>query len=444
MVSKMKILLAEPSDHVAQSILRSKRAQIHQITHVHTGPECLSAVEKDSPDIVIIDIMTPVMHGIEILRKIREQYPDLGVIITTFQTMAQNYRAAIEAGANYFLPKPFDINEFFDLVEKHQTSPLQPVQLPLDPGMQYSKESCYAPKPSVLTSYIKFWGTRGSNPVSGNEYVRYGGNTCCIEVRHHDTLAIIDAGTGIRPLGEQLAQENHENYHLFIGHTHWDHITGFPFFTPIYQKNGDIIVWSPVGFEKSTKELFTDMLAYAYFPVRLEEMHSKIMFKEMRDTKPIRVGDLLLDTYHTNHPGPTLGFKIISPNKTIGYITDNEMLMGYLGHPNDITSDHPLLEPHLGLIEFLKGCDIVIHEAQYLSEEYVHKIGWGHSSIPNATVLIREVGCKEWIVTHHEPTHTDEMLQLKAQLHRDILSECNIDCSVELAYDGYMIPLDTI
>lgn len=438
----MIIILAEPSDHVAQSILRSKRAQKHTFYHVHTGTECLSFVEKYAPDLVVIDIMTPVMHGIEVLKKIRHKEKDLGVIISSFQTMVQNYRAAVEAGANYFLPKPFDIDHFFDLIDQHEKKPLTPTQISLDKGHQFSKELCYTPKPSVLTSYIKFWGTRGSNPVAGNEYVRFGGNTCCLEVRHNDTLAIIDAGTGIRPLGEQLLHEDHESYHLFVGHTHWDHITGFPFFAPIYQKNGSIVVWSPVGFEKSTKELFTDMLAYAYFPVRLEEMHSKIMFKELRDTKPISVGDLLIDTYHTNHPGPTLGFKIISPQKTIGYITDNEMLMGYLGHPNDITSDHPLLEPHLGLIEFLKGCDVIIHEAQYLPEEYAHKIGWGHSSISNATVLIREVGCKEWIVTHHEPTHTDEKLQLKAQLHRDILRECNVQCSVELAYDGFMLPLD--
>lgn len=438
---KMRVLLGEPSEPFAKSLIAAKEAKDFEIYHAKTGPECLDRVETFRPDIIVIDIMMPIMHGIEVLKKIREFHPNLGVIVTSFQTMVQNYRAAIEAGASYFLPKPFEAETFFRLLKKHQEEPLQPTPLKIEHDELTESKTCYTPPPNFHTSYIKFWGTRGSNPVAGNEYVRHGGNTCCLEVRYDDDLAIIDAGTGIRPLGEHLMTENHNEYHLFVGHTHWDHITGFPFFTPIYSKDGNINIYSPVGFEKSTKELFTDMLAYAYFPVRLEEMRSRILFKELRDTQPVQLGSLTIDTFHTNHPGPTLGFKITSPDKTVGYITDNEMLMGYMGHPKDITPNHPLLEPHHGLIEFLKGCDMIIHEAQYLQEEYAKKIGWGHSSIANATVLIRETECSEWYVTHHDPTHTDEILQKKIQLQRDVLEDCGLDCTVELAFDGLVLPL---
>lgn len=437
----MKILYGEPSKHLADRTLKATKAKEHEFLHVITGPECIDAIDAFAPDLIIIDIMMPVMHGIEILHKIRAEGNTTPVIVTSFQTLVQNYNAAIEAGANYFLAKPYSHETLFTLVAASQNGTLHPEKLPEPNGHAFTKSTCYTPHLQVDNCYIKFWGTRGSNPVAGNEYVRYGGNTCCLEIRYNDTVVIIDAGTGIRPLGEKLGNEPERDYNLFIGHTHWDHITGFPFFTPLYHKKGKVTIWSPIGFEKSTKELFTDMLAYAYFPVRLEEMDSKIEFNELRDTQPVTINEITIDTFHTNHPGPTLGFKIKSPNKTIGYITDNETLMGYVGHPNEIHAEHELLEPHLGLIEFLKDCDTVIHEAQYLPQEYPKKIGWGHSSVSNATVLIREIGCDHWIVTHHEPTHTDEKIELKAQLHKDILKECNVDTTVEMAYDGYIIPL---
>ena len=136
-----------------------------------------------------------------------------------------------------------------------------------------------------------------------------------------------------------------------------------------------------------------------------------------------------------------MGLKIQSPNKTVGYISDNEVLLGYHAHPNRIGLGHSLLEPHRSLIDFLQDCDLIIHEAQYFPEEYQRKIGWGHSSIPNATVLLKYTGCQEWLVTHHDPNHKDCDLQLKQQLHTDVIKECNLNIKVAMAYDGLTIPL---
>lgn len=438
---KPKLLLADHSIEILQTITNAPLATKYQIETVRTGPECLSKIHEFKPDLIYMDMMLPQMHSIEILKKIKEE-PELskiGVIIGSFQIMIQNYHSAIDNRANYFLEKPFYPDFFFSLVEKFFQGSLEPVPFALHHASESDILSCYNPIASTHSSYIRFWGTRGSNPVSGPEYVKHGGNTCSLEVTYEGETVIIDAGTGIRQLGETL--DGKDKINLFIGHTHWDHITGIPFFKPLYQKNCDVTIWSPVGFEQSTKKLFSNMLAYAYFPVRLDEMHSKLSFKELRDSKPIHIGKITIETHYTNHPGPTFGFKITTPSKKIGYITDNEMLIGFHGNPNEITLDHPKLKPHLDLIEFLKDCDTVIHEAQYFPSEYHTKVGWGHSSIPNATALIKHLSCKEWIVTHHDPAHKDYDLQVKNQVHQDVLKECNIDCLFQLAYDGLIIPI---
>ncbi|MGE0832762.1 MAG: response regulator [Simkaniaceae bacterium] len=424
------------------AILTSKEAADYEIATAKTGSLVLKKIQEFEPDLLILDLMMPHLHGIEVMKTIKtnKRYSSMGIIVSSYHVMVQNYHAAIEEGADYFLVKPFEMGQLFALIKEFFAGTLKPSPFTLKSGHEILQTHCYHPIPSTLSSYMRFWGTRGSNPVAGSEYVRYGGNTSCLEVRYGEDLLIIDAGTGIRQLGDIIDLEDSQTVHLFISHTHWDHITGFPFFGPLYKKNCNVVVWAPVGFEKSTKELFTNMLAYAYFPVRLDEMKAKVTFKELRDNRPVSIGNIIVDCHFTNHPGPTVGFKIKSPNKTIGYITDNEVLFGYHGHPNEIHLKHPLLEPHLHLIDFLKDCDTIVHEAQYFPEEYYRKTGWGHSSIPNATVLMKYTGCKDWIVTHHDPNHKDNDLQVKLQLHHDIIEECNLKIHVDIAYDGLMLP----
>ncbi|MEM7175903.1 MAG: response regulator [Chlamydiota bacterium] len=443
MKTKHRLLIADPATALIDKVTAAKEARNYEIAVAKTGPAVLKTVKEFEPELIVIDLMMPHIHAIEILKTLKASphTRPIGVIIASYHIMIQNYHAAIEAGVDYFLSKPFSIDHLFTLIDRYFQKTLTPDPFSLIINHTETQTHCYHPTASTFSSYIRFWGTRGSNPVAGANYVRYGGNTSCLEIKCGHDRVIIDAGTGIRELGEYLQLKEGETMHLLISHTHWDHITGFPFFNPLYQKNCSIVIWAPIGFEKNTKELFTNMLAHAYFPVRLDEMKAQISFKELRDNRPISIGNLVIDTHFTNHPGPTLGFKIKTPNQTIGYITDNEALLGYSGHPNAIHRKHPLLEPHLSLIAFLKDCPLVIHEAQYFPEEYARKIGWGHSSISNATVIIKYIGCKEWIVTHHDPSHNDRNLQIKAQLHRDVVADCNLQIKVDIAYDGLMIPV---
>ncbi|MBS0603598.1 MAG: response regulator [Verrucomicrobia bacterium] len=440
--TKNRILIADPDEQLARLLKKHKSASRYVFETAKNGFECLSKIETFQPDLVLMELMLPQIHGMEILRKVKcdPRTKHIGVIITSAHVMIQNYQAAIKLQCDYFLEKPFEPSEIFTLFKLFFNSDLHP-----DPfsGKESAMEGkhCYVPKMHTPNSYIKFWGTRGSNPVSGPDYVRFGGNTSCLEIRHGHDLIIVDAGTGIRPLGSALCDAKPKNIHLLISHTHWDHLAGFPFFAPIYDPNCHITIWTPIGFEKTTRELFTEMLAYAYFPVRLDDIQANLSFKDMLEGDPFQIGHINVNTHYAYHPGATLCFKFGINKTTFGYATDNEFLMGYHGNPSMITKKHPLITPYRSMIKFFKDCDFLIHEAQYTPIEYQKKVGWGHSSITNATALILQAEIREWIITHHDPKHTDGEILKKMQMQYDVFDEINYGCRPRMAFDGMTIPI---
>lgn len=386
--------------------------------------------------------MLPGTHGIEILNiaKNSSSMSKIGVILTSYHSLMQNYNSAIKLGANYFIEKPYTNESLFQLIHLFFEGTLCPSPFPNKKPISTTPPlHPFTPKPP---SYIKLWGTRGSNPVAGSEYVRFGGNTPCLEVRNGEDLIIIDAGSGIRSLGQILHDSPQKELNLLLSHTHWDHLLGFPFFHPIYEADRQINIWSPVGFEKNTKALFTDMLAYAYFPVGLDDIQSKILFKDLRDSQTISFGSIKISTHYAFHPGSTLCFKIEMNGKKIGYVTDNEFLLGCHLPPQQILKKPSLLTPYLSFMHFLKDCDLLIHEAQYSSEEYINHVGWGHSSVSNVSFLVKNLNLKKWIVTHHDPRHTDEDLLQKHQNQQSLMQQLDHECTVQLAYDGMMIPIE--
>ena len=441
-MSKKKILIADSSLGFLSSLKESPKAEAFEIETALNGSECLLKLENFKPDLLIVDFMLPEMHGIEIL-KIAQSSPSeqkIGVILTGYHTMVQNYHSAIKLGALYFIEKPCALSTFFHLIHLFFEGTLSPV-----PFSQKQQALHYTPTilpVSKIPSYLKLWGTRGSNPVAGSEYVRFGGNTLCLEIKNGQDLLIIDAGSGIRGLGQILHDHSDKKMNILLSHTHWDHLLGFPFFYPIYQPHREIHICTPVGFEKTTKELFSDMLAYAYFPVGIDDIQSTLCFHDLRDLQTLQFDSIQITSHYAFHPGPTLCFKIEMKGKKIGYVTDNEILMGYHLSPLHIAKENPMLDPYQSLISFLSDCDILIHEAQYSNEEYIDRVGWGHSSISNASLLIKHAGIKRWIVTHHDPRHTDEYLLQKYQQHLSIMEELQHDCLIQFAYDGMMIAID--
>jgi diguanylate cyclase (GGDEF)-like protein len=239
----------------------------------------------------------------------------------------------------------------------------------------------------------------------GEGTARYGGNTSCTELRAPDgTVIVLDCGTGARELGMHLTQTLKPpiHLHLFIGHTHWDHIQGFPFFVPAFMPGVELNVYAPLGFQQSLEEAMAGQMEYSYFPVKLRDLRSRIHFTELEEGF-FRVGDVLVETQYLNHTAPTIAYRMTCGGTTVAYVTDHEPFWknegGILRHPGD--------QRH---VAFMKDADLVIHDAQYTEEEFRTRIGWGHSTVEYAVDVAMAAGVKRVALFHHDPTHDDTMM----------------------------------
>ncbi len=261
---------------------------------------------------------------------------------------------------------------------------------------------------------IRFWGTRGSIAAPGASTARYGGNTSCVEVRASDgTVIVLDCGTGARELGLHLAQTMPQpiRLHLFIGHTHWDHIQGFPFFVPAFLPGSELNIYAPLGLQRGLEEAMAGQMEYSYFPVKMRDLRSRIHFTEL-DEGFFRVGGVLVETQFLNHTAPTIAYRMTSDGATIAYATDHEPFWNASGR----VSQHPGDERH---IAFLKGANLVIHDAQYTDAEYRDKVGWGHSSIEYAVDVALAAGVERLVLFHHDPAHDDATMERMEAMARD-------------------------
>lgn len=277
---------------------------------------------------------------------------------------------------------------------------------------------------------IKFWGVRGSIPCPGATTWKYGGNTPCIELRTKDPkrLIIIDAGSGIRELGNYLMAhdlpEGPIKADIFLTHTHWDHIMGLPFFTPIYIPGNQFTIYGPVTFEDETlKDIIGGQLTYRYFPIRQDELAAKIDYIDLKESI-IDLGDgITVKSTYLNHPVLCLGYRFEHHGKIFCTAYDTEPFRNvFCTDPNDPSYDEGMAiegeivaaEENQRLFDFLSGADLLIHDAQYTQEEYESsRLGWGHSSFEHVISMARDINIRKLALFHHEPIRRDdEMDQL--------------------------------
>ena len=206
---------------------------------------------------------------------------------------------------------------------------------------------------------IRCWGSRGSIPVSGREYLKYGGDTTCLEIRSRDgDLIILDAGSGIRKLGNQLLAEKAECIHILFTHSHWDHLLGFPFFKPLYKKGTRIEVYGCTFAQESIKNILSNTMQPPYFPVNLSEVKASINYHQAC-RGPFSIGKLIIKTIPLSHPNRGVGYKITEDEKHMVFLTDNELSYK---HPGGLTFQE--------YEDFSRGADILIHDAEFSAEEY--------------------------------------------------------------------------
>lgn len=242
--------------------------------------------------------------------------------------------------------------------------------------------------------YIKCWGSRGSIPVSGKNYLKYGGDTTCIEIRtKSDDIIIIDAGTGIRKLGNKLIEEERFRYNFLFTHAHWDHLLGFPFFKPIFFNNSELRIHKCPFPGTYAEKMISQILSSPYFPGK----HSAKIVFEKGCPEQFEIGSITIIPIRLSHPNGGSGYKFIENGKSFVFLTDNEL--GHI-HPGGLPSDDYL--------KFSIGADLLIHDAEYTSKEYETFIKWGHSSCADVIDLSIKAEIKELGLFHLNQERTDK------------------------------------
>ncbi|PAJ75817.1 MBL fold metallo-hydrolase [Pseudoalteromonas sp. NBT06-2] len=245
---------------------------------------------------------------------------------------------------------------------------------------------------------VTFYGTRGSIPTPGENTVKYGGNTACVLIVADNKKLILDAGTGIKKLGEELISNN-DPVTIILSHNHWDHIQGFPFFVPAYQKNRQINIYSAPT-NPVEHNAIIEQMNMSTFPLSFKDLSADIKIIPFKNKfENMIINGFSISSIHINHPNGGFAYKICHNNKAVAYVTDNE-----------VYSKDNLNTDFTEWIDFLRDVDFLIHDAQYTDLEMPLKLGWGHSSIDQAVKLAKAAKVKVLVLYSHAPERTDTEL----------------------------------
>ena len=258
--------------------------------------------------------------------------------------------------------------------------------------------------------------------------MRYGGNTSCVEVRSGGDIIILDAGTGLRLLGQSLVKEfkgRTLNLTLLITHTHWDHIQGLPFFAPIYDSRCRLRILGCEGARKGLVDALTGQMESTYFPVTFAKLPSNIEIEEIKDFN-FDIGPVCVRAQRANHPGVCVGYRLFSPDGLVTFFPDTE--------PRPGGDDR-------GMIEFVRDTDLLILDSQYDSAEYKKHTGWGHGCVDDSVALALAANVKQLCLFHHDPDHDDKKVDAFVKHARRLVAKARSKMKVEAAHEGMMIQL---
>jgi phosphoribosyl 1,2-cyclic phosphodiesterase/CheY-like chemotaxis protein len=287
---------------------------------------------------------------------------------------------------------------------------------------------------------IRFWGTRGSIPKPGPDFVRYGGNTSCVEVRSASgVLILLDCGTGAHGFGQALLEEakganGPRRGHIFISHTHWDHIQGLPFLAPLFDKDFEWDIYGPRGLGPSIRETLAGQMQYTYFPITIEQFAAKVRYHDLVEGS-VEIDDVRVGAHYMNHPALTLGYRIEADGASAVYATDHEPHTPALARGERPPSSAD--ETHYA--SFVAGADLLIHDAQFTLDEYEKHLGWGHSPVEFAVDLAAANRVRRLALYHHDPMRDDAAVDAIVALARRRAAGTGVD--VFGAAEGLVVEL---
>lgn len=291
---------------------------------------------------------------------------------------------------------------------------------------------------------FKFWGVRGSIATPGPTTLKYGGNTTCIEIRTDDgDLIILDAGTGIHMLGQELLNQQPITAHIFITHTHWDHIQGLPFFAPIFIPGNRLNIYG--GLDPVTNEGIERALdvqfQYSYFPIREAELNAKVVYNTIKPGIPVNICGAQITPTILDHPVLNFGYRIDCDGQSLFFTGDFESQFNIYTPDDSEYDDHQHLidEKQKEIISAMQGVDALIVDSSFTADEYKAKKGWGHGTYESAIKFANLAKAKKLFFTHHEPTRSDDQLE---QIYAKLLTNyTDLDYEMFLAREGVDISL---
>lgn len=294
---------------------------------------------------------------------------------------------------------------------------------------------------------VRFWGTRGSIATPGAGTIHFGGNTSCVELTTgNGDLLIFDCGTGALGLATKLMSQGSKSLaaNILVGHTHWDHIQGFPFFTPAFVKGNAVDIYGPQGSHGSLHRVLAGQMEYTYFPIELNQLPAEINYHDL--TEGIyTIGGARVATQFLNHPAVTLGYRVEADGVVVVYLVDHEPFSDELwragaepGHVESIL--HAGDRRHA---DFMANADLVIHDAQYTPEEYGPKKTWGHSTYDYAVQIASAAGVRRVALTHHDPSHDDQFVSDIERRARALALQCGTGLDVFCAFEGCELTLES-
>lgn len=386
------VLVIENDASTVEMLSHLFRREGYTVYTALDGAEGLALATVHRPSVIICDLLMERMDGFQVVQAIRT-HPELSralIIVVSAKSYRPDILRARELGADAYLVKPIVIDELLETVRR-------------------GRESHLARRMTAT-----FWGTRGSIATPGPSTTVYGGNTSCVEVRAGDDILVFDSGTGIRELGVALADEARDRpltVHLFISHTHWDHIQGFPFFVPAYMPQTTIHLYGPQGQGRPLERLLAGQMNPDYFPVALGDLAARIQVHEFSGAS-FHIGDTSVAAMYLNHPGMTLGYRVTSAGRALVYATDNEQYRYTLEHVAHRAEAGRRYGQQLDeqFVGFVSHADLYIGEAQYTDDEYPRKIGWGHSPLSATVEVALKANVRVLALFHHDPMHSDDVV----------------------------------
>lgn len=292
-----------------------------------------------------------------------------------------------------------------------------------------------------MPTFVKFWGTRGSIPTPGSKTRRFGGNTSCVEIRVDDTLFVCDGGTGLRELGVDLRERTDRiTAHLFFSHTHWDHIQGFPFFTPAYTPSSTLHVYDVKKDDTRMQRLLLGQMHEEYFPVSFRDLGARIDFTHL-GTGEKTIDGVFVSHLEQTHPGRSFAYSFTKNGVKAVYATDSELDLLIENRADSDRDPDRLRRLPAEAVKFYADADLLIADGQYDDDEYPKKAGWGHARATTVVDLAIQAGVKQLAIYHHDPMHSDEVVECTIQTCRERAARAGSNLVVFGAREGVELKL---